>query len=147
MPKDGKVTCTLIPDFNYTTEALAYGPKYLSFVGRHALQEFGANQVSDVYAGEVLDMDGPMGTWYYAGPTNTTGLIQDNAFLGLIRIGSIHSKLSFYEIWFDHNTPTIPDSSLFVLPAECDHPTIELFWDKWNLDGTPKPPKAVIPLP
>jgi len=145
-PKDGKVSCTLVPDFNYTTEAETYGPKYLSFVGRHTLQEFGANQVADVYAGQVLDTDGPLGTWYYAGPTNTTGQIEDNAFLGMIRIGSIQSNLSFYEIWLDKISYTIPDSSLFDLPHECDHPdATEHFWDKWNVDGTPKQSNSVIP--
>jgi len=135
--KDGKISCKLIPDFTYTHINDHYGPDYLSYVGRHVLQEFGPNQIADVYAGQALDIDGPLDTVMYMSPT--TG-----DYMGLIQMGSIQSKLSFWEVWLDKSSPTIPDSSVFVLPAECDHPdTTEIFWDKWNLDGTLKQQKTI----
>jgi len=127
---NGSVSCTLFPDYYYSNEADFYGPNYLSYVGRHVLQEFGDNQVADVYAGQVLALHGPADIAYYVSPTN-------NAFMGLVGMGSIKSKLSFYEMWMDKSSPTIPDSSLFDLPHECDHPdAIEHF--KWNPDGIVK---------
>jgi len=130
-PDNGTISCTVMPDFTYRTEADDYGPTYVSYVGRHVLKEFGDNQVADVYAGQVLDTDGPLGTVYYVSPTN-------NAFMGLIRTGTIQSKLSFYEMWMETSTPTIPDSSIFDLPSECDHPDTDSFFNKWNPDGTAK---------
>jgi len=134
-PNNGTVSCTLMPDFTYHTEADAYGPNYVSYVGRHALKEFGDNQVADVYSGQVLDTDGPLGTTYYVSPTN-------NAFMGLIRTGTIQSKLSFYELWMENSSPIIPDSSIFDLPPECEHPVTDYFFNKWNPDGTEKQQKA-----
>jgi len=134
--KDGKISCELIPDYAYHHMVDTYGMENLGYVGRHNLQEFGANQVADLYSGEVLDVYGPLKTVIYMSPTNS-------AYMGMIQMGSIASKLSFWEIWLDKNSPTVPDSSVFTLPAECDHPdTTEVFFDTWNPDGTPKQPKA-----
>jgi len=134
---DGKISCKLIPDFTYNLLNNHYGPDYLSYVGRHNLQEFGDNQIADVYAGQALDIDGPLDTVMYMSPTN-------GEYMGLIQMGSIQSNLSFWEVWLDKTSPTIPDSSVFTLPAECDHPdTTEMFWDTWNPDGTPKLPKTI----
>jgi len=132
-PNNGKVSCVLIPDLTYNIVNTNYGPTFLSYVGRHTLQEFGPNQVADVFAGPAMDVDGPLGTWYYISPTN-------GAFLGWIRIGSIQAKLSFYEYWFGNMlSQTVPDSSLFNLPAECSQPaSIQPLSAKWNPDGTPK---------
>jgi len=132
-PKDGKISCTLIPDFTYAHLNHYYGPQYLSYVGRHVLQEFGG-KVADVYAGPVMDIEGPGDRVLYVSPT-------DGSFMGLIGMGSLQSKLSFWETWALSNSPSIPDNSVFELPHECDHPdTTENFWDKWNQDGTPKLP-------
>jgi len=125
-PQNGKVTCTLLSDLTYDILNDNYGPKYLGYVGRHTLQEFGDNQVADLHAGPAVDADGSMGTLFYAHPAN-------HAYMGLIRMGQ--PNISFYEYWFDKNSPTVPDSSVFDLPSECDHPEagqIGDTWSRWN---------------
>jgi len=130
VPKDGKISCTWIPDYTIDDLAHFYGSDYLGYVGRRNVGENG-DVTSDFWVGEVLTIDGPTLTLFYTSP-------QDGHFMGLIQGGTIQSNVSFSEVWFDNTKLVIPDGSVFIRPPECDHPETFRVFDKWNLDGTLK---------
>jgi len=131
LPKDGKVSCTWIPDYTFDDLSRFFGPDYLGYVGRRNVGENGGVS-ADAWVGQVLHIDGPAVIFFYTSPI-------DSHFMGVIKGGTIQSNVSFSEIWFDNtNKPDIPDGSVFLPPPECAHPETMLYFGKWNRDGTLK---------
>jgi len=129
--KGGKLECKKIPDFNYTMEMSTYGEPNFGLLGRHIMQEF-EGVSADVYMGRAIDGNGPLNCLFYCDSETCT------KFLGFTIVG-VSNQFSYLEYWFGSNlTTTIPSAEWFDLPSECDNPEIELYFDKYNFDGSVK---------